>query len=77
MDADPIKPLSFPVPAENAPVKRRAVFSDSVAQSQSRHVRPAEGGQTMPAPDTALSLSASFRYIQTILQKKHDPPDFP
>jgi len=34
MDADPIKPLSFPVPAENAPVKRRAVFSDSVAQSQ-------------------------------------------
>ena len=49
MDADPIKPLSFPVPAENAPVKRRAVFSDSVAQSQSRHVRPAEGGQTMPA----------------------------
>ncbi len=27
MDADPIKPLSFPVPAENAPVKRRAVFS--------------------------------------------------
>lgn len=50
MDADPIKPLSFPVPAENAPVKRRAVFSDSVAQSQSRHVRPAEGGQTMPRP---------------------------
>ena len=42
MDADPIKPLSFPVPAENAPVKRRAVFSDSVAQSQSRHVRPAD-----------------------------------
>ena len=41
MDADPIKPLSFPVPAENAPVKLRAVFWDSVAQSKSRNVRPA------------------------------------
>jgi len=52
MDADPIKPLSFPVPAENAPVKRRAVFSDSVAQSQSRHVRPAEADHAGP-PQTA------------------------
>ena len=54
MDADPIKPLSFPVPAENAPVKRRAVFSDSVAQSQSRHVRP-RGGRAAHAgpPQTA------------------------
>ena len=52
MDADPIKPLSFPVPAENAPVKRRAVFSDSVAQSQSRQARGRRADHAGP-PQTA------------------------
>lgn len=68
MDADPIKPLSFPVPVENAPVKRRAVFSDSVAQSQSRHVRPAEGGQTMPARRRRLHDDSLAH------RRSHQPP---
>ena len=72
MDADPIKPLSFPVPAENAPVKRRAVFSDSVAQSQSRHVRPAEGGQTMPARRRRLH-DASLKLIDALTNRPMDP----
>lgn len=72
MDADPIKPLSFPVPAENAPVKRRAVFSDSVAQSQSRHVRPAEGGQTMPARRRRLH-DDSLKLIDDLTNRPMDP----
>ena len=72
MDADPIKPLSFPVPAENAPVKRRAVFSDSVAQSQSRHVRPAEGGQTMQARRRRLH-DDSLKLIDDLTNRPMDP----
>lgn len=72
MDADPIKPLSFPVPAENAPVKRRAVFSDSVAQSQSRACQ-ARGRRADHAGPPRRLHDDSLKLIDDLTNRPMDP----
>ncbi|RSX53808.1 hypothetical protein D2E25_0114 [Bifidobacterium goeldii] len=59
--SEPMTPLSFPVPPDRTPVKRRAVFSASVAQADSRHAEsPSVGGGTTrrrrKLPDDSLKL---------------------
>lgn len=65
-------PMSFPVPPDRMPVKRRAVFSASVAQADSRHV-------TVPMTEANLSRRRrrlhddSLKLIDDLTNRPMDP----
>lgn len=72
MALEPLAPGSFPVPRENEPVKRRAVFSSSFASLESHHAL---------SPDEALATPRrrrrahedSLQLIDNLVNRSVDP----
>lgn len=65
-------PISFPVPDENAPVKRRAVFSAQIAGLASHHpTSAAEAGATRPR--RRRNDDDSLRLIDDLVNRPMDP----
>ncbi|MFC5220919.1 DUF881 domain-containing protein [Bifidobacterium leontopitheci] len=70
-DQPPI-PVSFPVEAENRPVKRRAVFSASVAQAESRHAHHARADASAGRRRRRLH-DDSLKLIDDLTNRPMDP----
>ena len=58
-------PVSFPVPKENEPVRRRAVFSHSVRGAESQHAL---------SPDDAAAIRTALAVFDAPLAAKHLAP---
>lgn len=65
-------PLSFPVPQENAPVRRRAVFSEQTAGLASHHAGSADAGASRPRRRRD-DEDDSLRLIDDLVNRPMDP----
>ena len=65
-------PRSFPVEQENTPLRRRAVFSASVAAVDSHHVRPAGGAGAVRGHRRKLD-DDSLKLIDDLTNRPMDP----
>lgn len=65
-------PASYPVEAENKPVKRRAVFSSSVANAESHHAHHAKPGQPLERRRRRLH-DDSLKLIDDLTNRPMDP----
>lgn len=65
-------PLSFPVPQENAPVRRRAVFSEQTAGLTSHHAGSADAGASRPRRRRD-DEDDSLRLIDDLVNRPMDP----
>lgn len=64
-------PISFPVPDENAPVRRRAVFSAQTAGLESHHARSSAAGASRPR--RRRNDDDSLRLIDDLVNRPMDP----
>lgn len=65
-------PRSFPVPQENTPIRRRAVFSASIASVMSHHARSASENHTVRGHRRKLE-DDSLRLIDDLTNRPMDP----
>lgn len=66
-------PVSFPVPKETEPVRRRAVFSHSVRGAESHHALSPDDAAAIRTPRRRKTNDDSLQLIDDLVNRPMDP----